>query len=772
MNTKIIKFDINKNLYNTLIAKQGDTKSRFLLFNLLDGSIPFSLENRSVRVYAVKPDRTEVFNDLIITDAAKGYCILELTTQMLAVAGTVKLELMVIEEDKKLTSNIFYMDVKESINSEKAVVSTNEFGALLTALSSLNEYDNYKKEIAAARDGEANLLTKVKKIDEQLDKITQKNDISILKNRKYKLGERVYSNLYGGSTWIVKSTNDVKLQHLNIVFDDELHLIVNLNGGGSGILECQINSINGYLREQNQKKYRNLFAKLKRRQGCVIACQGNSVTFGQYTGQSGAISTSGTETGYGDGSIHEHDQIPNPYPKILQNSLREIFGESIIVLNKGYSGDRVSDGYNRHRIYSNQDCTIFEYGINDNAYCTSNGTNPNEILNTDNNWSLERFIDTYRKLVAREILRGANVILLQPHMFNGLTGYDGTTYSSAKLMTIYNNGIKSLGEELDVLVVDMNEFLHPYNLTTVTFDGVHLSTFGCEVVGKRMASLFVGRGYLYTEKIYGERMINASSSYDNLEGNSEVIQSNYSKRYSPIYLNENAESILITPNNSLYYSFYLEEDKKYVMPVGFLRASAFTYSLDYGLTQPQYKLYSKTTDNYNENYTPLNSNTIESGGDEYYLNSVNDIADHICIQGKGWHTLKIICTRGGDGFQCNGVRFFNQVDDWKDIILADNISSFGKFKAQYRIENSTIKFRGSIVCPTPNVDTKLFEIPSELKKYMTPNLHVEIPQIWSYVTLYYGHLPEYDKAIYWKGGTGNGANLINLENLEIKLYYI
>lgn len=768
MNTKIIKLDINNKMYETITAKQGDTKSRFLLFNLLDGSIPFSLENRSVRVYAVKPDRTEVFNDLIITDAAKGYCILELTTQMLAVAGTVRLELMVIEEDKKLTSNIFYMDVKESINSEKAVVSTNEFTALMNGLAALSEYDIYKsnaKQVPGIKEEVSNLSS-------QLDTITQKNDISILKNRKYKLGERVYSNLYGGSTWIVKSTNDVKLQHLNIVFDDELHLIVNLNGGGSGILECQINSINGYLREQNQKKYRNLFAKLKRRQGCVIACQGNSVTFGQYTGQSGAISTSGTETGYGDGSIHEHDQIPNPYPKILQNSLREIFGESIIVLNKGYSGDRVSDGYNRHRIYSNQDCTIFEYGINDNAYCTSNGTNPNEILNTDNNWSLERFIDTYRKLVAREILRGANVILLQPHMFNGLTGYDGTTYSSAKLMTIYNNGIKSLGEELDVLVVDMNEFLHPYNLTTVTFDGVHLSTFGCEVVGKRMASLFVGRGYLYTEKIYGERMINASSSYDNLEGNSEVIQSNYSKRYSPIYLNENAESILITPNNSLYYSFYLEEDKKYVMPVGFLRASAFTYSLDYGLTQPQYKLYSKTTDNYNENYTPLNSNTIESGGDEYYLNSVNDIADHICIQGKGWHTLKIICTRGGDGFQCNGVRFFNQVDDWKDIILADNISSFGKFKAQYRIENSTIKFRGSIVCPTPNVDTKLFEIPSELKKYMTPNLHVEIPQIWSYVTLYYGHLPEYDKAIYWKGGTGNGANLINLENLEIKLYYI
>ena len=61
--------------------------------------------------------------------------------------------------------------------------------------------------------------------------------------------------MYGGSTWIVKSSEDVKIQHLNIVFDDELHLIVNLNGGGTAILECQINSINGYLREKNQKKY-------------------------------------------------------------------------------------------------------------------------------------------------------------------------------------------------------------------------------------------------------------------------------------------------------------------------------------------------------------------------------------------------------------------------------------------------------------------------------------------------------------------------------------
>ena len=182
MNTKIIKLDLNRILYDKIIAKQGDTKSRFLLFQLLDGSIPFCLTNRSVRAYMVKPDGKEIFNDLIINNYSLGYCTLELTNQVLAVPGTVKIELMVTEEDRKLTSSVFELEVIKSINSEKSIVSTNEFTALLNGLSSLSEYDNYKNEIAAARDGEVNLLTKVKKIDEQLD--TNVQQINEIKNTK------------------------------------------------------------------------------------------------------------------------------------------------------------------------------------------------------------------------------------------------------------------------------------------------------------------------------------------------------------------------------------------------------------------------------------------------------------------------------------------------------------------------------------------------------------------------------------------------------------
>lgn len=145
MNTKIIKLDINRRLYDKIVAKQDDTKSRFLLFQLLDGAVPFNLTDRSVRVYGVKPDGAVIFNDLTVTHSTTGFCLLELTNQMLAIAGTVKLELMITEGDKKLTSIPFEMEVIKKINSNAAVESSNEFRSLLNALK---EIDEWNKEFA------------------------------------------------------------------------------------------------------------------------------------------------------------------------------------------------------------------------------------------------------------------------------------------------------------------------------------------------------------------------------------------------------------------------------------------------------------------------------------------------------------------------------------------------------------------------------------------------------------------------------------------------
>ena len=117
MITKVVNVNLHQPIYERLTAKQGDIASRFILFHLLDGDTPFDLTGKSVRVYARKPDKTEIFNDLIINDETKGYCTLELTSQCLAVAGIVKMELYISESGKVLTSIPFDLEVISCINT-------------------------------------------------------------------------------------------------------------------------------------------------------------------------------------------------------------------------------------------------------------------------------------------------------------------------------------------------------------------------------------------------------------------------------------------------------------------------------------------------------------------------------------------------------------------------------------------------------------------------------------------------------------------------------
>ena len=191
MNTKTIKFDLNKyKLYEKIKAKQGDTKSRFLLFQLLDGSIPFNLKNRSVRAYMIKPDGREIFNDLIVNNYNLGYCTLELTNQVLAAQGIVKIELMVTEGDKKLTSSVFELEVVKSINSEKSIVSTNEFTALLNGLAALSEYDNYKnsvKEMEINKANKAEVEEKFISVEEKIKNNSEQLDNKALKGKNIRI---------------------------------------------------------------------------------------------------------------------------------------------------------------------------------------------------------------------------------------------------------------------------------------------------------------------------------------------------------------------------------------------------------------------------------------------------------------------------------------------------------------------------------------------------------------------------------------------------------
>ena len=181
MITKVINVNLHQPIYEKLTAKQGDIASRYLLFHLLDGDKPFDLTDRSVRVYARKPDKTEIFNDLIINDGTKGYCTLELTSQCLASAGVVKMELYISESGKVLTSIPFELEVIPCINTANGVTSTNEFSALEVALGSLQDYDNLKREIVEARKTYGTVGKRLDDLNSQLD-----NNVKQMINKRVK----------------------------------------------------------------------------------------------------------------------------------------------------------------------------------------------------------------------------------------------------------------------------------------------------------------------------------------------------------------------------------------------------------------------------------------------------------------------------------------------------------------------------------------------------------------------------------------------------------
>ena len=269
MNTKIIKLDINRRLYDKIVAKQDDTGSRFLLFQLLDGAVPFNLTDRSVRVYGVKPDGAVIFNDLTVTHSATGFCLLELTNQMLAIAGTVKLELMITECDKKLTSIPFEMEVIKKINSNDAVESSNEFRALLNALK---EIDDWNKEFADKSGKLEELYTpRLNELGSQLETMKRQkanqNDLEVQKSRidnLTKLGE--------GSTTGDAELQDVRVGSNGLIYQNAGDAVREI-GKGKAILDnsIYISKIKGskVLKTQNMFNYEKAQTGILRSDGSV-----------------------------------------------------------------------------------------------------------------------------------------------------------------------------------------------------------------------------------------------------------------------------------------------------------------------------------------------------------------------------------------------------------------------------------------------------------------------------------------------------------------------
>lgn len=137
-NKTILNIEINENVNDYITAVQQDSRSRFLDVMLFDNGVPIDLTGHTARIYAIKPDGKEVYNNGVITDAKKGRVQFELTSQTLAVAGLLNLQIILYKNNTEiLSTNPFKLFILESLMSKNAIQSSNEYGALVITLRDL-----------------------------------------------------------------------------------------------------------------------------------------------------------------------------------------------------------------------------------------------------------------------------------------------------------------------------------------------------------------------------------------------------------------------------------------------------------------------------------------------------------------------------------------------------------------------------------------------------------------------------------------------------------
>ena len=135
----------------TVYAKQGDKGSRLVLAKLYDHGTAIEAPGSelSARLRVCKPDKTIAFNDETIMPSSGQLMVsVELTEQILAVAGTAVADIGLYQDDTLLSTFKFYIFIEKSAVSDDYIESSDEFGALVDALTEADRAVSIASEAA------------------------------------------------------------------------------------------------------------------------------------------------------------------------------------------------------------------------------------------------------------------------------------------------------------------------------------------------------------------------------------------------------------------------------------------------------------------------------------------------------------------------------------------------------------------------------------------------------------------------------------------------
>lgn len=136
-------------------AKQGDKATRYVAAKLLNNGAEYTIPTGSRAVVNIKkPDGKRVYNTCSYSGAT---VTVELTNQALAASGTAycDIEIRTSDNTQVITSVSFTIEIEESMRSENAILSANEFTELEDRIaghiSDIIATDNSVKQAEAAR---------------------------------------------------------------------------------------------------------------------------------------------------------------------------------------------------------------------------------------------------------------------------------------------------------------------------------------------------------------------------------------------------------------------------------------------------------------------------------------------------------------------------------------------------------------------------------------------------------------------------------------------
>ena len=206
MNHKKITLDTERKSFESIIAMQGDNKSRYIIATIVNRSVQVDLTGCTVKFSAIKPDLTDIFNDAVIIDAKGGKVQIELTNQTLAKAGVIQATLVILKEDMQLSVLPFFITVIENPYNPNAIESKPEYQALNNALIVA---DGYAKELQdASVNLEEKYTTRLNELNGQLDtKASEIRNINLPQN--YNGGVAVFVDDDGYTTVMDKWVNGI-----------------------------------------------------------------------------------------------------------------------------------------------------------------------------------------------------------------------------------------------------------------------------------------------------------------------------------------------------------------------------------------------------------------------------------------------------------------------------------------------------------------------------------------------------------------------------------